>query len=340
MRNIAKKCVRGALAAAGLVLCAAPLLTAALVFERPVPEGGGPTEIRCAIAVLDVDEINDARQNFTVNVFTRFQWMDPREAHGGTGKILRDLNEVWHPYLLLVNRQRTWSSMGKNVEITPDGTVVFREQFWGDFSQPMNLHDFPFDRQVFTVQVVEAGPEEFGDLKLVQDPDMPSFMVDTYSVADWEIVHYETKSDPYVVPTGGQVESFSFLFTAERLSNHHLIKIITPLLLIVIMSWVVFWLDPSAGGSQLGVAVTSFLTVIAYHMTLSSRLPKIPYLTRLDVLVFGSTLLVFLAMIEVVITTGLARNERVKTARWMDRVSRFLFPGILALVGLYAFVWY
>jgi len=52
-------------------------------------------------------------------------------------------------------------------------------------------------------------------------------------------------------------------FTADRISNHYLVKVMAPLLMIVLLSQVVFWLSPSEGGSQLGVAVTSFLTVIA-----------------------------------------------------------------------------
>ena len=110
--------------------------------------------------------------------------------------------------------------------------------------------------------------------------------------------------------------------------------------MIVILSWVVFWLDPSEGGSQLGVAVTAFLTMIAYHVALTSLLPEISYLTRLDVFVFGTTLLVFFAMLEVVVTTGLARTNRVRTARWMDRVCRLIFPGLLTLLAFYAYLWY
>ena len=314
--------------------------SASSVFERPIPEGGGATEIRCAIAVLDLDEINDAGQNFTSNTFVHFKWSDPRERHGGRGKILKNLDEVWHPRLLLVNQQRAWSNLGDYVEISPEGVVTFRQQFWGDFSQPMNLHDYPFDQQTFMIQIVEAGPEEAGELELVQDPETDSFIADSYSVADWKVVGSETSTEPYVVPTGQEVAAFAFLFTADRLSNHHLIKIIAPLLMIVVLSWLVFWLDPSEGGSQLAVAVTSFLTMIAYHVALSSRLPEISYLTRLDVLVFSATLLVFLAMIEVVITTSLARSERIKTALWMDRVCRVLFPGSLALAILYASIWH
>ena len=313
---------------------------AAPVFERPVPEGGGPTEIRCAIAVLDVDEINDAGQNFTVSVYTRFEWDDPREAHGGTGKGIKELNEVWNPRFLLINRQKTWSSIGGNVEITPEGTVIYREQFWGDFSQPMNLHDFPFDEQKFSIQAVVGGGELPGSLELVQDPDVNSYIVENYSVADWKVVSSGVSPQPYVTPAGDEVDAFAFIFTAKRLSNHYMIKVIAPLLMIVVLSWVVFWLDPKEGGSQLGVAVTSFLTMIAYHVALSARLPEISYLTRLDVFVFGATLLVFFAMLEVVITTGLARTERIARARWLDRICRFVFPGTLVLLAVYAFKWH
>jgi hypothetical protein len=319
-------------------LSLAALAPSASAFERPVPEGGGPTEIRCVMAVLDLDEINDAGQNFTANVIAVFRWNDPREAHGGSGNIMKKLEEVWHPVLLFANQQRAWSNLGETVEISPEGELVYREQFWGDFSQPMNLRDFPFDTQDFTVQVAEAGAEKFGEVVLVQDPKFNSFFAETYSVADWKIVGFRTHSDPYLLPNDEKVNAFSFVFTAERLSTHHLIKVIAPLLLIVMLSWLVFWLDPKEGGSQLGVAVTTFLTVIAYHVALGSRLPEISYLTRLDVFVFSATLLVFLAMVEVVITTAMARNERIKGARWLDRACRLIFPGALVLVVFYAMI--
>lgn len=322
---------------AALVLSSA-LTFGATNFERPVPANGGPTEVICAFGILDVDEINDADQNFAINLFARFEWKDPREAHSGSGKITKNLNEVWHPHLFFANMQRTWSTFGDDVEISPDGTIVFRQQFWGDFSQPMNLHDFPFDSQRFDVRVVAAGPEEFGEVQLVTHPEIKSFIVETYSVADWNIEKNEVSLEPLILPTGKKVDSFTLQFDAHRRSFNHVVKNIAPLLMIVILSTLVFWLDPKDGGSQLGVAVTSFLTVIAYHVALKSTLPEISYLTRLDVFVFGVTLLVFLTMIEVVITTGLARTQRVAAAQRLDKVCRVIFPGALVLISVYAFI--
>ncbi len=309
-------------------------------FKRPIPQGGGATEIHCIIGVLDVDEISDESQNFTINVFTRFRWSDPRLAHGGDGEIKKLLSEVWHPNLLFVNRQRLWSSLREFVTVSPEGETTYRQQSWGDFSQPMNLHDFPFDTQTFGIQVVYTGSDEVNEISLIQDPEFDSFITENYSVADWKIVGHDTSSEPMIIPTVGSIPSFTLSFTAERLSNHYMMKVVAPLLMIVLLSWVVFWLNPSEGGSQLGVAVTSFLTMIAYHVALSSRLPEISYLTRLDVFVFCGTILVFLAMIEVVITTGLAQQGKVETARWLDRVCRLLFPALLTVGGFYAYLWH
>ncbi|MEP4076339.1 hypothetical protein [Haloferula sp.] len=315
-------------------------ISAVYGIERPFPEDGGPTEISCVLVVLDLDEISDANQNFTVNVFTVFRWNDPREAHSGEANIKKSMEEVWFPNLIFLNRQRIWSSMGQFVEITPEGDVIYRRQFWGDFSQPMNLHDFPFDTQTFSVQVVSAGSEDADEVTLIQNPTATSFVTDKYSVADWKVLGSESKSSVLEMPNGATTSMFEIEFTAQRLSNHYVVKVIAPLLMIVLLSWVVFWLNPSEGGSQLGVAVTSFLTVIAYHVALSSKLPEISYLTRLDVFVFCGTILVFLAMIEVVVTTGLAQKGRVEVARWLDRVCRLVFPVLLMLSGCYAFWWH
>ena len=130
------------------------------------------------------------------------------------------------------------------------------------------------------------------------------------------------------------VQGFVFSFRAERLFNHYVIKFIIPLILIVAMSWVVFWIDPTESSSQLSVAVTAALTLIAYHIALAGKLPDIPYLTRMDLFLFCSTLIVFAALLEVVITSRLARDGRESLARRWDQVCRFLFPiSYLAMTG-------
>ena len=92
------------------------------------------------------------------------------------------------------------------------------------------------------------------------------------------------------------------------------------------MSWLVFWIDPSQVGSQISVSVTAMLTLIAYQFLLGNLLPKVPYLTKLDFFLCGSTFLVFAALVEVVLTSHLATTDRLDKARKVDVCSKIFFP--------------
>jgi len=314
-------------------------LKAAPPSDRPVPEDGGPTKIYCTLAILDIDQINDVEQSFAANFYLVCKWKDPREAHGQSTTIVKSPDEIWHPQLIILNRQLVWPAFSETVEISPEGEVMYRQNYWGDFSQPLDLYDFPLDRQTFEIKVVESGSSPEGDIEILQNPEWPSFLADDFSITSWKILGSKISTATHVLPTGDKLPAISMLVTAKRQLTHYVMKIIAPLLMILSLSWVVFWLDPKEGGSQLGVAVTTCLTVIAFHMSLTAELPKIQYLTRLDVFVFGATLMVFLAMIEVVVTTQLARTGREVSALKLDRISRVVFPSMLALVLLYAFLW-
>ena len=57
------------------------------------------------------------------------------------------------------------------------------------------------------------------------------------------------------------------------------------------------------------------------------------YLTRMDLFLFGSTLLVFSSLIEVVLTSRLAKVGRIQLAQRMDVVCRIAFPLVYVYIG-------
>ena len=103
-------------------------------------------------------------------------------------------------------------------------------------------------------------------------------------------------------------------------------KVILPLILIVMMSWVVFWIYPENAASQISALITSMLTLVAYRFAIDSQVPKVSYTTRMDEFIFMSTLLVFIALVQVIVTSTLARSNKVSTARKLDKMSRIVFP--------------
>jgi len=301
----------------------------------PSPENK-PIVVNVVLVILDIDEISDNNQNFTVNLFVRFRWMDSRLAHDGTQSINRKLEEVWNPRLIFLNIQRTWSYLPKVVEIRPSGEVIHRIHLWGNFSQPLNLRNYPFDRHLFKIPIV-AG---YATDKLIVrvDPETIPYVAETLSVADWDIRNFHGEAKELKLSNHYTHNSVVYSFEGIRKVENIIIKTIIPLILIVIMSWTVFWIDPQQTGSQLAMSVTSVLTLIAYHIALGSKLPEIPYMTRLDLFVFGSTLIVFASLIEVVITSRLSTSDKIDRARKVDMICKWVFPIVFALITVYSFV--
>jgi hypothetical protein len=326
--QIANLIVRGA------VWCAIILAvtsTASADISRPLPDQG-PTKVEVKVSIFDVDDVDGANQNFEANLFYQVSWHDPRLAHEDADGISRPLTEIWNPRIQLLNKQRIWKSFPDTAGISPNGDVVYRQRVWGSFSQPLELRDFPFDQQVFEVILVAVG-HSTEQVELVVDPS--SQIAERFSLPDWSIDAWKVESKPLQIVPGEQMTTaVVFSLEATRRVGYFIGKVIVPLVLIVAMSWVVFWIDPKESGSQIGVAITAMLTLIAYRFAAGANLPKVEYMTRLDLFILGASVMVFASLVQVVATSYFAKTERLATARQIDIWCRWLFPTIFVLVGL------
>lgn len=127
------------------------------VIDRPSPETG-PTIVEIVIGIMDIDSINSATQTFEANVFIGLTWKDPRLTHSGSGPVKYPLNNIWNPLLQIVNEsglvRKTFPELAT---VQPDGTVNYKQRYVGAFSQPLKLHDFPFDQHKFRLQLIASG---------------------------------------------------------------------------------------------------------------------------------------------------------------------------------------
>jgi hypothetical protein len=273
------------------------------------------------------------------------RWKDPRLAHTGSGVVRYPLEQVWHPRVGIANE--TASVIRKfpdSVEVEPDGTLFYRQLYAGAFTQPLRLQSFPFDRQTFRIQFVAVRYQP-NEVKFVPDQTwiqtglkQAAGMAPSITLPDWRVDNSETKPFIYALAPGLECSGYAFEFTASRNVQHYILKVILPLVLIVMMSWSVFWTDPTNSSTQFSVAVTSMLTLIAYRFAVDSELPRLPYMTRLDVFFLISTLLVFFSLIEVLITTILDNNHRKKQAQTIDRYCRIIFPAVFLSASIVIFM--
>lgn len=320
---------------------ASPLL------ERP--DGArGPTRVAVALWLVDVERVDSATQSFTANVLVSLRWRDRRLADpDAPQERTYDLTEVWSPGLMFANAGVTVRpTLPEVVHVDPDGVVTYRQRMVGTFLQPLLLRDFPFDRQVLRLHLVSP-TSRASELELVADETWTDTglkdavgLAPELSLPDWRVVDWRAGEADYELTPRWRAAGYEVELTVARAARYYVLKVLLPLLLIVLMSWSVFWLDPATStGIQIGVSTTSMLTLIAYRFTIDTHVPRVPYLTRLDAFVLVSTVLVFLTLVVTIVTARLHLHGRDAAAKALDRACRYAFPLLLAVTVVVSLAW-
>lgn len=300
-------------------------------------DGGEPLGVTVGVYLIDLFRITDVEQTFSADFHLSLIWQDPRLAAEGAGTRQLPLEDIWNPRVVILNQRNLSKQFPDVVQVDDKGVVFYRQRFSGKLSFRGDLSDFPLDSHVLPLWVISAGygPE---DIHLTVDTDRTG-RSEQLTVSDWSIGPGETALNPlYFAPQKRTIARRGFTYKAERDPGYYFWKVLVPLALIVCMSWSVFWIDPAQLGPQVGVATASVLTLVAYQFILSGLLPRISYLTRIDYFILGSTLLVFLALVEAITTAYLAGQKDPSVARRIDRYARAIFPACFLGLILWVFL--
>ena len=300
---------------------------------------GEPTQVEVFLYLIDVTRIDGAAQSFTADLFMMLRWHDQRLASAAGSRRLA-LATVWNPHLQILNQRSIDTTFPEVIEVTADGTVTYRQRFFGDFSSRLDLHDFPMDRHTLGFHLVVPG---YGrdEVALVPPTDGTGVLSSqSLSIVDWDIGDFVSRiEDLEIVPGGRSISGFVGEYTARRYLGFYLSKAMLSVAIIVLMSWIVFWIAPKNIAPRMSVSVTAMLTLIAYRFLLGQMLPPLSYLTRMDHFLLGSTCLVFVAIVEVAVASRFHDADRTDRALALDRLSRWAFPCAFLALGLVTFGW-
>ncbi len=300
---------------------------------RPGPQDQ-KLPVSAGIIVIDIDGIDGAQQSFVANFAIIVEWKDPRLAEDIDYIRVIDRENVWTPSLQILNQQKLFETFPEQVQVLPDGTVTYVQRYWGTLSYPMNLEDFPSDRHDLQIKLVAVGKDAHVlDFSINQEK---SGLGEVLTVTDWNITSGNTFTEPVNIgPNLPILQSVIFEFEAERLVGFYFIKVLIPLIMIVFISLIVLFIDPSHIGPKFSIAITAILTLIAYRFLLGNLLPKISYLTNMDYFLFGSMFLVFAVLVETSVAARFVGREQEARAKTLDYWCRWAFVilYVLILVG-------
>ena len=161
----------------------------------------------------------------------------------------------------------------------------------------MDLTYFPMDSQMCTLEIESYG-YTMDDMVYVWKEEAKSVTVSPdVSLAEFYVVGYRQRRVLEVL-TSGNYSRLCADILFSRSMGYYIIQVYVPSSLIVMMSWVSFYLDRKSAPARVGLGVTTVLTMVTLMGSVNRSLPKISYMKALDVYLAFCFWMVFGALLE------------------------------------------
>ncbi|KAF7489860.1 Glutamate-gated chloride channel [Sarcoptes scabiei] len=283
--------------------------------------GDGPSMVFVNILIRSISKISDLDMEYSVQVTFREQWVDSRlKFDNMSGQIrylvLTDPNKVWRPDLFFKNEKEGHfhDIIMPNVllRIYPEGGVLYSIRISLVLACPMNLKYYPLDKQICSIQMASYGYTT-EDLMFVWKQEDPVQITTNLHLPRFTLEKYLTDYCTSKTNTG----SYSCLkvdLLFKREFSYYLIQIYIPCCMLVIVSWVSFWLDPNAIPARVSLGVTTLLTMATSISGINSSLPPVSYTKAIDVWTGVCLTFVFGALLEFALVNYASRSDAHRAA--------------------------
>jgi hypothetical protein len=279
-------------------------------------QNGNPVKVAVGLHIINLASIDEVREQFEIDGYLVARWQDPRLAFTAKGpnEHPRQYKQtsVWIPYLEMVNGVTPHERYDISVLGEPDGSINYVERFHALLSSKFRLRRFPFDSQALLVIVHpflrQAQEVEFSlyDRNVWATEEFAEYS----SLAQWDLRSVEPSVGKSHLYGERQAPEVRFTIGVQRRSNFYIWKVFLPLLLMVVLSWAVFWVEARDLTNQVQIAITTILTVIAFAFAISATMPRVPYLTYIDAFFLDCYVFVFLAIMKLMVVHVTFRRER------------------------------
>ncbi|GFG35414.1 hypothetical protein Cfor_10139 [Coptotermes formosanus] len=228
--------------------------------------------------------------------------------------------------------------------VEPDGTVVLSSRMKVTLFCLMNLQKFPFDQQQCPL-VLESWTHNSSQLTLFWESDSPvtvnkdlhlteyrlvnlwsNFTVANYSLTAEVSTSFGLHSRVYG-KFGGNYSALTVRFDLAREVGHYIMDYFVPSILLVVVSWVSFWLDPNAVPGRTTLGTSTMLTFITLTRNTGSSLPKVSYIKATEIWFIVCTAFIFGSLVEFAFVNTIWRRKRNVELKKVN--SKYIFKSTL-----------
>jgi cation transporter family protein len=306
--------------------------------EEP-PSLDKTTVVKLGIYIISFYSINEQTMDYMVSMYLRQAWNDPRLKFEPPAKIRsreklasirlgdKSWDKIWIPDTFLRNEKgadfHEVTVENRMLKLSENGDLWYVTKISATLSCPMMLKNFPLDTQTcpmlfesfgYTMDTMSFGKLD-NPVDVSDDLQMPQFKMIGEDVNDC--------SQNY---TTGAYPCLEFQFFLRRDIGYFLIQVYVPSILIVILSWVSFWINVDASPARVSIGLLTVLTTTTMSGSARSSLPRVSYIKAIDIWMIICLLFVFTSLIEYAIVNTLARRVNRPAKRGCPTAARAAGP--------------
>ena len=276
------------------------------------------TKLEVDLIIESIENIKELDYSFTCRLIVIIKWKDGRLhfnnlIDGYTTIEKEEFEKIWKPSLILKNsleyatttnnRDAVMQILKQNEGalisekelhegIKYDGKtndIILTAVFDTDFGCSYQLHDYPFDSQICTIDV--SSPSNiFNDIILI-----PGTI--TYSGLSNTLPQFELKIGKIASNVNGTLIQGSIQL--KRIPFYHILCTYLPTCFILSLAITTLYFDESHFATTIKNALTVMLVLFTLFQSLSGNMPPTAYVKFLDIwLIFCLTMTFFICIIE------------------------------------------
>lgn len=325
--------------------------------------GGIPVTVGVSLYVLSVQELSEQSMDFTIDMYFRQFWHDPRlafERRPGLDKLVLGADfdkSIWVPDTFFVNERAVQEhkspSDNKFLRILHTGEVLLSNRLTVKATCPLDLQLFPMDRQLCTLEIESFG-FTMSDLRYRWQDGMKSVqMSPDVSLPLFNVYGHRQRIIEASLSSG----NYSRLLVDvafERALGHYVLQVYIPACFLVMISWLSFWLSKEEPTARIVLSAVPVFIISILSASVNINLPKISYTKSIDIFLGFCFLMNFLSLVQGVSVTYLARmiQLRKKKAKaiddqkvlkddicglkpcYLDWLCRLIFPVVFVLFNV------
>ncbi|XP_019752053.1 gamma-aminobutyric acid receptor subunit gamma-3 [Hippocampus comes] len=267
--------------------------------------GVKPTVIDVDIFVNSIGPVSSINMEYQIDIIFAQTWTDSRLRYNSTVKILT-LNSnmvglIWLPDTIFRNSKNAdahWITMPNQLlRIWNDGKILYTLRLTINAECQLQLHNFPMDEH--------SCPLIFSSYGYPRDEMVYKWRRNSVEAADqksWRLYQFDfmglRNTTDIIKTTAGDYMVMTVYFDLRRRMGYFTIQTYIPCILTVVLSWVSFWIKKDATPARTALGITTVLTMTTLSTVARTSLPRVSYVTAMDLFVTVCFLFVFAALME------------------------------------------